>query len=373
MKSLVLLTMVSAMTFLSCAHALEIDEKLTLRILRTSNTKKTILINRGLEDGLVVGDHAKFFLTTGVIARGVVVKASPTRSIWSFYRIIDADSMTSDKVMNLKISTPLKLTEDSSKALRYEPVAASGSETISVSRGDQIPSGVEVLDSREELSTDEQDELSQMESKSPAMNNMVTVTGVHSQRTWEAFGMLHLSSLSGEYTEGDSEGVDAQDSSLALSVGVEKYFASPNSFLGDLSFGLFIHKRSTGTGSGVTLTQDWTEFGVSGSYHFYNKPLSFSRPILYANLAAGIGSVEVTQEVNTSTANSTETQSGSSNFFSLGFGAKYYLPNGFGGRALLDYYTSGATFSVEDTAGNSSETTLAVSGLRIQLGLSYRF
>ncbi len=372
MKAFALVTLISAMTLLSTASALEIDEKLTLRILKTSNTKKTILINRGLEDGLVVGDHAKFFLTTGVIARGVVVKASPTRSIWSFYRIIDPDSVVTEKVMNLKISTPLKLTEDSSKALHYEPVAASGSETIRVSRGDQIPSGVEVLDSREELSTDEQDELSQMESNS-SMNNVVTVTGTHSRRTWEVFGMLHLSSLSGEYTEGDNEGVDAKDSALALSLGVEKYFAAPNSFLGDLSFGLFIHKRSTSAGAAIIASQDWTEFGVSGSYHFYNKPLSFSRPIIYANLAAGIGTVDITQEVNTTTAVSSETQSGSSNFFSLGIGAKYYLPNGFGARGLLDYYTSGASFEIEDTTGNSSETTLAVSGLRIQLGLSYRF
>ncbi len=375
MKAFVLFYLVLAITLLSNASALEIDEKLTLRILKTSNTKKTVLINRGLEDGLVVGDHAKFFLTTGVIARGVVVKASPTRSIWSFYRIIDADSVINDKVMNLKISTPLKLTEDPSKALHYEPIAPGGRESISVTRGDQIPTGVEVLDSREELTVDEQDELTQMEASSAINNNMVTVTGVHASRTWEAFGMLHLSSLSGEYTEGENEGVSAKDSSLALSLGVEKYFAAPKSFLGDLSFGLFIHKRSTGTGNAVIVSQDWTEFGVSGSYHFYNRPLSFSRPILFANLAAGIGSVDITQEVNsTSTGTSVpETQSGSSNFFSLGLGAKYYLPNGFGGRALLDYYRSGATFDFEDTSGNSSETTLAVSGLRVQLGLSYRF
>jgi len=31
-------------------------------ILKVSNSKKTVLINRGAEDGLVVGDHAKFSL-----------------------------------------------------------------------------------------------------------------------------------------------------------------------------------------------------------------------------------------------------------------------------------------------------------------------
>lgn len=356
------------------SSGLEIDEKLTLRILKTSNTKKTVLINRGLEDGLVVGDHAKFFLTTGVIARGVVVKASPTRSIWSFYRIIDATAVTQEKVLNLKISTPLKLTEDPSRALRYEPIADGGNDTISVARGDSIPSGVEVLDTTPNLSTEEQDELSQMEGSS-SMSDIVTVTGTHNNRTWEAFGMLHLSSLSGEYIEGENEGVDAKDSSMAISLGVEKYFSDPRSFFSNMSFALFLHKRSTGTGNAVVVDQDWTEFGVNANYHFYNKPLSYSRPIIYASLAAGIGTVDITTQVNSTNTNNnpTESSSGSSNFLSLGVGGKYYLPNGFGARAIVDYYRSGATFDFEDTVGSSTETTLTVSGLRVQVGLSYRF
>lgn len=374
MRTFLTFSFITLTLWTSAARALEMDEKLTLRILKTSNTKKTVLINRGLEDGLVVGDHAKFFLTTGVIARGVVVKASPTRSIWSFYRIIDPSAVVDEKVLNLKISTPLKLTEDPSRALRYEPIAGEGADTISVSSGDSIPAGVEVLDSRPELSTEDQDELAQMES-SASMRDVVSVTGMHNNRTWEAFGMLHLSSLSGEYTEGENEGVNSKDSSMALSLGVEKYFADPRSFFNDLSFALFLHKRSTGTGNAVTVDQDWTEFGVSANYHFYNKPLSYSRPILYASVAAGIGTVDITTEVNSTNTGLTpsESVSGSSNFFSLGFGGKYYLPMGFGARAIVDYYRSGATFDFEDTVGSSTETTLTVSGLRVQVGLSYRF
>lgn len=33
-------------------HALEIDEKLTLRFLKVSSTQKTVLINRGREKGI---------------------------------------------------------------------------------------------------------------------------------------------------------------------------------------------------------------------------------------------------------------------------------------------------------------------------------
>ena len=46
--------------------ALEIDEKLTTRVVDISESRKTILINRGIEDGLAIGDHAKFFVSTGL-------------------------------------------------------------------------------------------------------------------------------------------------------------------------------------------------------------------------------------------------------------------------------------------------------------------
>ena len=81
-----------------------------MRIVKVSQSKKTILINRGVEDGLIKGDHAKFFLTVGVVARGVVVKVSPTRSVWSIYRLVNADYITDDQVMKLKITAPVKIT-----------------------------------------------------------------------------------------------------------------------------------------------------------------------------------------------------------------------------------------------------------------------
>ena len=49
---LLLLSMFSMSLF-----ALEIDEKLTFRLLRSSSSKKTLLVNRGLEDGLTKGSR----------------------------------------------------------------------------------------------------------------------------------------------------------------------------------------------------------------------------------------------------------------------------------------------------------------------------
>jgi len=102
-------------------HSLDLDEKLTLRILKLSDTKKTMLINRGSEDGLVAGDHAKFFTTEGVIARGLVEKVSPSRSIWSIYRMVNPEQLIEDTVINLKIATPLKVSTDASKSLESSP------------------------------------------------------------------------------------------------------------------------------------------------------------------------------------------------------------------------------------------------------------
>jgi hypothetical protein len=120
---------------LSNLHALEIDEKLTLRFLKVSSTKKTVLINRGGEDGLVVGDHAKFFITAGVIARGVVEKVSPSRSVWSLYRVVDPTEIVEDKVLNLKISSPVRITSDPTKSLKEEPIPG-GTEVMNTTDGE---------------------------------------------------------------------------------------------------------------------------------------------------------------------------------------------------------------------------------------------
>ena len=104
---------------------LEVGERLTVRILKTSQSKKTVLLNRGTEDALVEGDHGKIFLTSGVIARGVAVKVSPTRSIWSLYRIVDREKLFPDKVANLQVTPPAKLTQDPTRSLQKESESTS--------------------------------------------------------------------------------------------------------------------------------------------------------------------------------------------------------------------------------------------------------
>ena len=313
-----------AITFFLClnvfkAHALEIDEKLTLRFLNVSSSKKTVLINRGAEDGLVVGDHAKFFITSGVVARGVSEKVSPSRSVWSLYRIVDPTEITQDKVLNLKISTPVKITEDPTKSMKEEAIPG-GTESMDIGDAKALPesdAGTEVAitdkdnDELKELGGTENEEVTpkaqDKKSKTPAKKSKtkgVSVMedlpversgGVHN---WEAWGTLYFNSLSGT-AENDvtSDSTSNVASSIDFSLGVEKYFLSSGSFLRELSLVGLIHKRSVENGSNVKSTSDWFEYGLGANYHFYNSALQYNRLIGYGTATFGKGGATIKQKV----------------------------------------------------------------------------
>lgn len=97
--------------------ALKLDTKFVARILGASDSKRTILVNKGKEHGLSLDQHAKLSIPSGMIARAVVVKVSPSRSVWSVYRFFAKDKIEAQTVATFKIATPVKLTTDESKAL----------------------------------------------------------------------------------------------------------------------------------------------------------------------------------------------------------------------------------------------------------------
>ncbi len=348
-------------------NALEIDEKLTTRFLKISRSKKTVLLNRGLEDGLVVGDHAKFFLTSGVIARGVVVKASPTRSIWSIYRIVDDSSMYSDRVVNIKITSALETTEDPTKSLydNSNSTMSAGTEVMAL-RG-APPARVQTMNN---LSSDDQKELG-------AMGNLDSeaydTSGIDSTRTIEAFGLVQFSSLSTTVDEGGEGNYTGGDSTIDFSVGIEKYFDSPGSFLEKLSFFALLHSGNYQTTSvqGSQVTSAVFEYGIGAHYHFGGSPLSYNKFIPFAGGSIGVGSVS--DDVQVLSSNSTSpsvTEEGSSSFLSVAGGLKYYTRSGFGARIILDYYQRSETYEIENSEENFVKT---VSGPRVLLGLAYRF
>ncbi len=344
------------------AQALEVDEKLTLRILRTSSSKKTVLINRGLEDGLAEGDHAKFYLTSGIVARAALVKIAPTRSIWSVYRLIDSDKVALDRVLNLKISTPVKLTGDPSRMLSPEQTPD----------GAQIPLAPGAEDLPTNLSEGDKQDLAALAPTGPAMS-VTDVPGISKDRTLELWGTIQFSGLSTTSDRGSEGASSGSNSTLDMSVGIEKYFSDSFSFFRNFSFfGLFhTSKKDTTTLEGSTVSLTSVEYGVGVNYHFLASPLSYNRFIPYASFSLGVGESEEVLTVNTSTA-TTDPQpfTGSSQFYSLGLGLKYYLARGFGFRTFLDYYNRKEVYAVEGLDTDFSNT---VSGPRLQLGLSFRW
>jgi len=106
--------------FLCCSFslsALEVDKRLKARILELSKSKKTILLNKGSEDGLLKNDQAKFSDENGVFARGELIRVSPSRSAWSFFRIYNEEVIKKEKAVVIKITTPFKVTIDKTRSL----------------------------------------------------------------------------------------------------------------------------------------------------------------------------------------------------------------------------------------------------------------
>ncbi|MDD4973509.1 MAG: hypothetical protein PHY93_04120 [Bacteriovorax sp.] len=382
---LVRLLLVLYFLSLNSVSALDIDEKLTLRFLKVSNSKKTVLINRGAEDGVVVGNHAKFFITSGVIARGVAEKVSPSRSIWSLYRVVDPAEITDGKVLNLKIASPVKITDDPSKSMKDEPIPAG---TDKMDMGDAAAEAT----TTSKINEDEQKELEGMgleESGRPAkketpakstkgkeskevsiMEETPVHGGTNKSKNWEVWGLLNLDSISGTQTNTTSTtsvSKDLTSSKFDFTLGLERYFLNSDSFLKDVSIFAFLNKAVESSGLDITKdTIDWLRFGGGAFYHFYNSAASTNKIICFGEFRFGGGTGTLTSSSGTSPDISAK---GSSTLILGGLGLKYVLINGLGMRASLQYYNASESLSYPDdqTVKNT------YSGPRIEYGISYRF
>jgi len=358
-----------SITFSITGHALEIDEKLTLRVLSVSESKKTLLINRGLEDGLVVDDHAKFFLTTGVIARGIVIKASPTRSIWSVYRLVAPDQIEKDKVLNLKITSSIKLTKDPSRILNPKSFFASPTRRLLdhyngipfEEYGYDAPRGINIASPTKAVDLMLPKEREQYGKRG----------GLHLHKTIEFFGTIHFNGLSTTTTQEDVETFTGKQAFSDITVGFEKYFRKVDHIFHRFSFQAFFHRSSAEIVDldADAITQTVLEYGVGLNWHWGNDPLSFGRLIGYWTVTGGFGTATDEVSISRTSLNTTDNFEGASNFITLGLGAKYYTAFGFGARVLLDYYRRSETYEVVD----SNDFSRTVSGPRLQVGLSYRW
>lgn len=373
MKNYFSLLLTCLVLFSASTKALEIDEKLTIRILDASASKKTVLINRGLEDGLVVGDHAKFFITQGVIARGVVVKASPTRSIWSVYRLISPQELNKGLVANIKISTSVKLTADSSKAIRALSVpAGSMGEPNDIFPNKAMDKGLADTDEVKALMNEGDSQIQVVET---AQNSpQAKRSALHSL---EISALISVASLSGTYTDTANDGsFDASNSSMNFTGSIEKYFPTSTSFLKNFSLKLNASRLSQESGFGVNNVVTLTDLGGGVSYYFGQGPHRSNALLYFADANFGIsnGTIEIQDNVDTnSSTNTTKSFEGTGTHMSFGVGAKYLVGNQFGAIGKLDYYSNTTSYDVEGSNGDITTDELAYSGPRVMFGLFYRF
>lgn len=350
------------MVFLSqVAFTLEVDEKLTLRIVSTSESKKTVLINRGIEDGLAKGDHAKFFVSSGVVARGVCVKLSPTRSVWSVYRLVNANFLADDQVLKLKITPAVKITKDESKMLVSDDTAATPKDPRDL--------GIPLAEGADDLKVEDAEKKSQV-----PMAGFMSYESLL-KRNKEIYSLFQFSSLQEKSSPDDnSSEYGTTVTNTYFKVGVEWYFTEEKEWYNRFSFvGLMvIDNRQIMSHLGTELSDETRLFGVGANLHLFDFPSQTYKFIHYLNYSVYIGSstssyksgaevsVEQSDEVSASVIS-----------YQAGYGLKYYANSGFGARLELDYSIGADSFS------KSSNTQISYlknrSGFKVLAGLGYRF
>lgn len=344
------------------AWALEVDERLTLRVVKTSNTHKTILINRGTEDGLVEGDHAKFFISAGVVARGICVKVSPSRSVWSLYRLVSADLIVPETVMNLKIAPPVKITQDETKMIVPEDVPVATSK--------EAPLGVPLAEGANDVSADEiaagKADLAALEAQGP---------GHLRDRNWEFWSALHVGALNSK-TSGNGVGTNSYSGSsnmTQLMLALEWYSKQEEEWWARFSPFLFLNYGRSGNLSFFGANQDLaaTEFGLGLNWHPWTLPSTVNEFIPFISASVAMGTVSEKWKSGNGMTDQSLNASGSSVSTALGLGYKFYTTKGFGARAVLDYYIRNESLTDDTTA--KEKWTRTLTGPRLWAALSYRW
>lgn len=347
------------------AFALEVDEKLTVRVLKTSESKKTVMLNRGTEDGLVEGDHAKFIVTAGIVARAVIVKVSPTRSVWSVYRLVNADFILNDSVMTIKMTAPVKITKDETQSLVQEDTPTA------VGTGDADKLGIPLADGAQDITAADmvggsESDLKALQDSGPA---------VIPEKWREIFGVLNISGLTANTkTDSGSDSFNNSQSYHHIGLGGEFYpqrereWYSKFSFQGAVNF----MRLNNQTYAGASSTNEVTELELGANWHPTKLPSQTMTFIPYFHAGIGFGTAKSTYKngKETNGAALEGDANGGTQSFSFGFGYKFFTYGGFGVRALLDYYYRTEKYKEDELQNQFNKK---VGGPRFMVGLSYRF
>jgi hypothetical protein len=343
------------------AFSLEIDERLTLRIVKVSESKKTILINRGIEDGIIKGDHAKFFLTVGVVSRGVVVKVSPTRSVWSLYRLVNTEYIRDDQVMRLKITAPVKITKDESRML------VADDSVVSINK-DPRNLGIPLAEGAEDDSDD--GKLGLDGNVIGRINSELDETVSLREKNKEFFISFHYSGSSFVSSpSNDSDEGKGSQTTMILNTGLELHMKNFKKWYSRFSLVALLKMTRNGASShkGDVIQENITEFGGGFNWYPLARPSKVYRFIPYGKFRLLFGSAET----NYTPANGDSEKLNAGTFgYKFGAGVKYYTPKGYGAKVALDFDIRGDSF-----AADSAETKWVKSnaGPAISIGFLKRF
>lgn len=85
----------------SFAFALEYNDIVDSKILKVYNGN-VLILNRGLEDAIMIKDHMKLTSSDGFIARGICIKSGMLSSHWKIYRVVHPELVSKDTTYKLR-------------------------------------------------------------------------------------------------------------------------------------------------------------------------------------------------------------------------------------------------------------------------------
>lgn len=357
----IIIALITLLTY-STSFALEVDEKLTLRLLKVSKTRKTILINRGIEDGLKEADHAKFFLSKGVVGRGVVIKVSPTRSVWSLYRLVDANEITKDKVMKLKITPPVKISSDETKTIVKD-------DTPVVISDDPRDLGIPLAEGAEDI-TDKEAAL--LKAGKNSMDLDILDRSVVDRNIEVSVG-LQLSQMNSTTTPSSGTAFSSDEIQRLISVMGEYYFEPSESWYSRFSLMARLDSTyySVMAGQGAQVTENSLEYGVGAAYHPFAKTNEAHTMVPFVSFVYSMGRSSATYRPGNEAAGAnSENLSASITSYAIGGGVKYFVSDGWSARLYGDYYQRADKYGADPS---NIEWLKKRSGFRMQLALGRRF
>ncbi|MBT7667944.1 MAG: hypothetical protein HN623_00085 [Bdellovibrionales bacterium] len=348
---------------------LPVDSKFIARIINLSGSRKSMLINRGLDHGLSINLHAKLSNQGQYFGRAAMIKAPPTRSVWYLYETKDSKPLYVDNIITIKIASAVKVTIDPDRLPPSVPSLLPPSSLQQTSSNEtqrtaqrlnlKQTDGHDILPPKR-LSAEELDKL--MLSKRRYFINMDSQNNSKGQgrgifgTTSELWGQLALQVLSSSYDNNQNSVNSGDNSSFELQLGYERLLNQQFSSWKDISLlaTTTLNSQRLTVMNGSDLSTTSFEVGGGLNWHFNGNPLAFNQriPFFATSYAWGI------------------TKSGDksiSSTFTIGLGLKLYSSQGHGIRLLLDYYYRTSSVS------NQGSSRLLTSGPRLHAGLSYRW